>query len=197
MEPGDYRAIAPLMGLLWSPLAAITSNWQGEVNAQIGVSISAASIVPQRPRLLVQIYKNNHSHHLIYQSAVLAVNFLRRDQLDLIKAFGFVSGRDTDKLAGIDYDTGATGCPLLRDCWGYLDCRVVNALDGGDLTCFLAEVLAGETRSDDGPLYWRDARRRIPPEWNQEWDRRIGQQIESSRQIMDRIDYQPWHSPEV
>ncbi len=184
----DYRPIAPMMGLLWSPLAAITSSWQGRANVQIGVSVAAASIVPHRPRLLVQIYKGNYSHDLIYQSGGFAVNFLRRDQLQLIKDFGFVSGRDQDKLAGVDYETGASGSPVLRECWGYLDCRVVNALDGGDMTCFLGEVLAGETRGDDGPLYWRDARREIPQEWNDEWDRRIGAQIENSLEWMDRID---------
>ena len=188
----EYRLISPMMGLLWSPLAAITSNWQGRANAQIGVPIGAASIVPHRPRLLVQIYKGNYSHDLIYHSGAFAVNFLRRNQLQLIQDFGFVSGRDQDKLAGIDYETGASGSPVLKECWGYLDCRVVNALDGGDMTCFLGEVLAGETRGDDGPLYWRDARREIPQEWNEEWDRQIGAQIDNSLKLMDHINYTPW-----
>ncbi|MFQ6025932.1 MAG: flavin reductase family protein [Dehalococcoidia bacterium] len=190
----DNRRIAPMMGLLWSPLAAITSSWQGKANAQIGVSIGAASIVPQRPRLLVQIYKGNYSHDLVYHSRAFAVNFLRKDQLQLIKDFGFVSGRDRDKLAGVDYQTGASGSPVLKECWGYLDCRVVNALDGGDMTCFLGEVLAGDTFSDEGPLYWRDARREIPQEWNDEWDRRISIQIENSLQWMNQIDYSPWRA---
>ncbi len=132
----DYDRISPLLGRLWSPLAAVTSQWEGRVNAQICMAISNASIVPQRPRVLVQIYKGNYSHQLISASGAFALNFLGQHQLDLLREFGFFSGREKDKMAGIAYDTGVTGSPVLKDCWGYLDCRVVNVMDGGDFTCF-------------------------------------------------------------
>ncbi len=188
----DYEQISPLLGRLWSPLAAVTSQWEGQVNAQICMAISNASIVPQRPRVLVQIYKGNYSHDLIQGSGAFALNFLNKHQLDLLREFGFFSGRGRDKLAGIDYDTGVTGSPVLKDCWGYLECRVVNAMDGGDLTCFLADVVAGEVRMDGDPLGAREARRMIPPDWNEQWDRRLEENVEMSRKIMDHIDYTPW-----
>lgn len=187
-----YQRIAPLMGQLWSPIAAVTSRWQEQVNAQIAVAIGAASIVPGMPRVVVQIYKGNYSHLLIQESKAFALNFLRKNQLGLIKDFGLVSGKDQDKLSGIDFKLGISGSPILRDCWGYLDCRVVNAMDGGDMTCFLAEVLEGDTLSDSEPLWWREARRRLPPEWMAEWDRKISGEIEVSRQLMQQIDYTPW-----
>ena len=188
----DPRRLGPLMSLLWSPMAAVTSQWQGKLNAQIAVAISAASIVPAKPRLLVQIYKGNYSHQLIHSSRSLALNFLRPGQLELLSAFGLVSGRDTDKLAGMSYRLGTSGCPILEDCWAYLDCRVVNAMDGGDMTCFLVEVLEGNIVSDEGPLWWRDARRRLPAEWMEEWDRKITAEIEVSTERMDQIDYSAW-----
>ena len=154
------------MGRLWSPIAAVTSHWQGKSNAQIAVAIAAASIVPDMPRVLLQIYKTNYSHDLIYNSGCFALNFLRQDQLELINDFGLVSGRDRDKLLGVAHAPRATGSPVLDDCWGFLDCRVVNAMDGGDMTCFLGDVLDGETLSQAEPLYWRDARREIPAAWN-------------------------------
>lgn len=181
------------MGQLWSPLAAVTTHWQGKVNAQIAVAISAVSIVPSRPRVLVQIYKGNYSHQLIQQSGVFALNFLRADQLHLIKAFGFVSGKDVDKLSGIAYDLKTSGSPVLKECWGYLDCRVINAMDGGDMTAFLADVLEGDTVSDGQPLWWRDARKELPPEWLAEWDAKISGEIENSLGCMDRLDYTPWY----
>jgi ferric-chelate reductase [NAD(P)H] len=187
-----YQRIAPLMGQLWSPIAAVTSRWQEQVNAQIAVAIGAASIVPGKPRVVVQIYKGNYSHLLIQESKAFALNFLRKNQLGLIKDFGLVSGKEQDKLSGIDFKLGISGSPILRDCWGYLDCRVVNAMDGGDMTCFLAEVLEGDTLSDSEPLWWREARRRLPPEWMAEWDRKISGEIEVSRQLMQQIDYTPW-----
>ena len=188
----EYERIAPLMGNLWSPLAAVTSQWQDKANAQIAVAIAAASIVPSMPRVVVQIYKTNYSHDLIHHSGAFALNFLRKGQLHLIKDFGLVSGRDRNKLASVAYETGESGSPVLKDCWGYLDCRVVNAMDGGDMTCFLAEVLEGDTIAQGQPLCWRDARREIPAEWNEAWDRKIKGEIELSIKRLLKIDYTAW-----
>ena len=176
-----------MMRHLWSPIVAVTSCWNDQTNAQIAVSVSASSVVPDLPRVLVQIYKENHTWNLITQSRAFALNFLRPDQLELVKSLGFRSGRDEDKLAGIPFRSGELGSPILEDCWGYLDCRVVNDMDGGDMTCFLGEVLSGETLEDGEPLWWPDARRRIPDEWNAEWDERVARQIAVSRQTMGLI----------
>jgi flavin reductase (DIM6/NTAB) family NADH-FMN oxidoreductase RutF len=183
------------MGQLWSPVVAVTSHWQGKSNAQIAVSVGAASVVPEKPRILVQIYKENHSWQLIRSSGALALNFLRPEQSPLIKTFGLASGLNQDKLSGVAHRTGITGSPILECCWGYLDCRVINAMDGGDMTCFLSEVVDGETLGESEPLWWPQARRLIPAEWNQAWDARIARQIVRSRRQMERIDFTPWHPP--
>ena len=188
----DYSLIAPMMTHLWSPMAAVTSSWDDKHNVQIAVAIGAASIVPSMPRVVVQIYKRNLSHDLIYGSGAFALNFLRNDQLDLISKFGLVSGRDKEKLSGVAYELRSSGSPLLGDCWGYLDCRVVNAMDAGDMTCFLGEVLEGKTLSQDGPLWWRDAQRQLPPEIMEEWSLKISNEIEISTSRMSQIDYTPW-----
>ena len=64
----DYSRIAPMMTHLWAPMAAVTSAWQGKYNAQIAVAISAASIVPGKPRVAIKIQKRNLTHDLIYKS---------------------------------------------------------------------------------------------------------------------------------
>jgi len=188
----DYDDIAPMMGTLWSPLAAVTSRWQGRDNVQIAVAISAASIVPDRPRVAVQLYKTNLSHDMVLSGGAFALNFLRPDQLDLIGDFGLVSGRDRDKLADVGKTTGPSGSPLLTDCFGYLDCRVVNAMDGGDMTCFLADVLDGKTLAQGDPLWWRDARRQLPAEWLALWEKKQSSETAASRAIMDIISHTPW-----
>ncbi len=192
----DYANIAPMMGQLWSPIAAVTSSWRGRDNAQIAVAIAGASIVPDRPRVAVQLYKTNLSHDMVYASGALCLNFLRREQLRPIRDFGLRSGRDADKLSGYDHGPGSTGSPILRDCWGYLDCVVVNAMDGGDMTCFLADVVDGKTLADGEPLLWRDAKRAMPPEWANEWDRKIEKEIAHSSERMTRIDHRPWSPSE-
>jgi len=188
----EYADIAPIMGRLWSPLAAVTSHWQGRDNVQIAVAIAAASIVPERPRVVVQLYKTNLSHDMVLSSGAFALNFLRPDQLDLVGDFGLVSGRETDKLAGVGTKAGTSGSPLLTDCFGYLDCRVINAMDGGDMTCFLADVLDGKTLAQGDPLWWFDARRELPREWLEHWEAKQSSEIATSRATMDKISHTPW-----
>ena len=188
----EYSEIAPMMGRLWSPLAAVTCSWQGKDNVQMAVAIAAASIVPDRPRVVVHLYKTNLSHDMVLSAGAFALNFLRPDQLDLIGDFGLVSGRDADKLAGVGKTTGMSGSPLLTDCFGYLDCRVINAMDGGDMTCFLADVIDGKTLSQEEPLWWRDARRMLPPEWLERWENKQSSEIAISRKTMDQISHTPW-----
>ena len=188
----DYSEIAPIMRTLWSPLAAVTSHWQGKDNVQIAVAISAASIVPDRPRVVVQLYKTNLSHSMVLSSGALALNFLKPDQTNLIGDFGLISGRDQDKLNGVAKTKGASGSPVLDECSGYLDCKVINAMDAGDMTCFLAEVIKGEALADGKPLWWQDARRQLPSEWLERWEIKQSSEVAVSRATMDQVTLEAW-----
>ncbi len=188
LDPAD---VGPLLGGLSAPLAAISTRAGDVSNAQIAVAITAASIVPQRPRLIVQIYHTNYTHGLISSSGVLAINFLETSQLPLIWQLGMHSGRDGDKLGGVSYATGATGSPLLEGCFGFLDCRVVNAMDGGDMTAFLVEAVGARTNGGER-MTWREARPRLPRRWADEWDRKIAGEIDVSLNTMGAIDPAAW-----
>ena len=65
-------------------------------------------------------------------------------------------------------------------------------MDGGDLTCLLADVEEGDVLMDGDPLGAREARRMIPPDWNEQWDSRLKENVEFSQKIIDSIDYTPW-----
>ena len=191
----EYSDIAPIMGNLWSPLAAVSSHCDGKDNAQLCLSIGGASIVPEHPRVVVQIYKSNLSHEMISNSRAFALNFPRAGQLEWIRDFGLYSGRDCDKLASIEFSRGKTGSPLFADCWGWLDCVVVNAMDGGDMTCFLADVVDGRTIGPGQPLWWREARNRAPEEWMRIYSEKQGREVAFSRSLMDEINLAPWSRP--
>jgi flavin reductase (DIM6/NTAB) family NADH-FMN oxidoreductase RutF len=183
------------MGNLWSPLAAVSSYWDGKDNAQLCLSIGGASIVPEHPRVVVQIYKKNLSHEMVSNSGAFALNFPRAGQLEWIRDFGLYSGRERDKLATVEFSRGSTGSALFADCWGWLDCVVVNAMDGGDMTCFLAEVVDGRTIGPGQPLWWREARGRVPEEWLRIYSENQDHAVAYSRAHMDEIDHSPWSRP--
>ncbi len=188
INPSD---VGGLLAGLSSPLAAVSVRVGDVVNAQIAVAITSASIVLHRPRLIVQIYHTNYTHDLISKRRALAVNFLNHDQLPLIWGLGMRSGRDYDKLAEVAHTSGLTGCPLLEGSFGYLDCRVINAMDGGDMTAFLVEVLAGKTNGGQR-MTWREARPRLPQRWADEWDRKIAGEVNISLETMAEIDPAAW-----
>lgn len=191
IDPSDA---GPLLAGLSAPLAAVSTRSGEKVNAQIAVAITAASIVLHRPRLIVQIYHTNYTHNLIASGGVLALNFLNHDQLPLIWQLGMRSGRDGEKLKHVAYSVGTTGSPLLEGSYGYLDCRVVNAMDGGDMTAFLVEVLAAQTNGGQR-MTWREARPRLPQRWADEWDRKIAGEMDVSLTTMADIDPAAWAVP--
>jgi flavin reductase (DIM6/NTAB) family NADH-FMN oxidoreductase RutF len=186
----------PLLSELWTPLVAISASTGDERSAQIAVSAHGASIVPDRPRVLVQLYKRNLTHHLVHASGAFALHLLRKDQLELAHDLGFVSGRDRDILASLGWSPGeATGAPVLEDCAGHLECRVINAMDGGDMTCFLADVVAGGIRKPEEwiePLWWREMRRLMPAAWQAEWDRKMEQELAFSAPLFEKLDFTAW-----
>ena len=176
--------VSKVMTRLWSPVTVVTSNFQGRVNGQVAVSVSAASIVPDMPRVLVQIYKANFSHALILDSGFCTVNFLSDNQVEMIPIFGFVSGEETNKFDGVVYETGVNGCPILADTWGHFEIKIVDTMDAGDMTCFLGAVVSGVANDSKEPLYWNQARRAVSRELNDHWDELAKSQISISKESM-------------
>ena len=99
-----------VLSSFWSPLCAIGARGEGGAdappnappNAQICVSVFGASIVPEQPRVLVSLSKTNYTHELVIASGTLSVTALSASQLPLLEPLGLRSGRDGDKLAGLE-----------------------------------------------------------------------------------------------
>ena len=177
---------ARALSSFWTPLVAVTSAHAGVRSGQIAVSVHGASIVPQRPRLTAALWKRNLTHDLVRDSGIFAVHLLREDQDELVYRLGLRSGREGDKLAGLTLREGITGCPLLEDCLAWYECRLLNTMDGGDMTVFLGDVVAMAGQGG-APLWWRDLRGRMPLEHAAAWERKITADIDDSLRTMDTI----------
>jgi flavin reductase (DIM6/NTAB) family NADH-FMN oxidoreductase RutF len=198
-----------LLSMLWTPLVVVTASHEEERGAQIAVSAFAASIVPEKPRVMVEIQKRNHTHALIDESRRFAINILPKEHWPWVRRFGFLSQSDVDRFApaippddagGTDLDDGAAprwrfdthDLPLLEDAIGWLSCRVVNSMDGGDMTVFLAVVDEAERLSDAAPAPWSEVRPLLSDDWVAEYGRKISQDIPDSARRMESIDYTPF-----
>lgn len=173
------------LSLLWTPLVAVTAAHAGQRSGQIAVSVHGASIVPTRPRLTAALWKRNLTHDLVLASGSFGVHLLRDDQDELVYRLGLRSGHDGDKLGGLAISSGETGAPLLTDCLAWYECRLLNQMDGGDMTVFLGEVVA-LGGGGGAPLWWRDLRPRMPAQHAATWDRKIAADIEDSLRTMDQ-----------
>lgn len=110
-----------------------------EVNIFTVNWLSQVSFEP--PLLAVSIEHVTKSLPMILHSGILTVNVLRAGQRELAGKLGKSALKQPDKLAGIAYDIGANGCPILRDALAWVACEVRNTVEAGDSTLIVAEVV--------------------------------------------------------
>jgi len=182
-----------LLRNLTSPVVAVTAERKGKRNGMISDAAVRASIVPTVPRLSVYIHKFNYSHDMIFETGRFALHLLHTNQFDLVRRLGFFSGRDQDKLSGIQHHSGQTGVPVLDECFAHFECIVANVMDTGSSTLFLGDVVAVGCGAAAGleprgelltASYFRS---NMPAEWRTEYEAKLGeaQQVaaEMSRSI--------------
>lgn len=181
-------------GAFWSssPVVAITSKRDNEINGQIAVTVVTSSVIHSVPRLIVGIWKGNYTHSFIYSSKKLCIHLLNEDQLDLVRNFGFYTGRDTQKFRNLSYKSKLTGCPVLNYCHSYAECEVINGMDGGDMTVFLVNVINGGINSQSNWMTLEYFYNNAPYEWIQQYSRKLEKTVEISMPIIHNIEYNKW-----
>jgi flavin reductase (DIM6/NTAB) family NADH-FMN oxidoreductase RutF len=135
-----------------------------------------ASLVPEAPRVLIEITKTSPTHDLVLASRVFALHTLPATpndalttSLSLVRTLGMRSGHDSDKMAGIAARPGVTGSPILAETLTYVEARVVGTLDTEELTIFLADVVGGGRHRSGELLTLQALRQHLPEEWLAEW----------------------------
>ena len=140
----DEQFAREVLFSLWSPIVAVTVASGPRKNAFIATSATCASFGPPNPmRVTLQILKLSYSYELVQESRAFALNLLSRDQMELVRWLATASGRERDKLACVPHTVASSNNPVLNEAIAYLDCRVVNSMDAGDRTVFLADVVDG------------------------------------------------------
>jgi flavin reductase (DIM6/NTAB) family NADH-FMN oxidoreductase RutF len=84
--------------------------------------------------------------------AGLTVNILDDTQTDLIGHFGRGFEPDEPAFRGLEIRRRDREPPILEECLGYLDCRVVSRHPAGDHELFIAEVAAGGLLNEGRPM---------------------------------------------
>jgi len=173
-----------ILSAFWSPLCAIGSHGPQGPNAQICVSVFGASIVPQRPRLLVVLHKTNYTHELVATTGTLVITALSRQSVGLLEPLGLHSGRARPKLAGLAYECTANGDPCFLDGVAMLDCEVLATSDLGDATSFLVALRERRSLAGGEPLGWQDAKQIVGDDFLRRWAQKSAVEREAAIRTM-------------
>lgn len=148
----DVAELRALFGRWTTGVTIVTARSGDEIH---GMTVSAFSEVCLNPPLvLVCADRASHTHPMIAQGGVFAVNVLACGQEELSNRFA--SKKDEwRRFEGIDWETEVTGAPLLPGTVGALDCRVVAAHPAGDHVIYVGEVQAMRLDASREPLIYQ------------------------------------------
>ncbi len=96
-----------------------------------------------KPPLVINCVKNDSgSHEMLKKSGVFSLSFLEDGQKDLAAKFFKPQSRVGNKFEDVEFYEGEeTGCPIIKDSLGYVECQVLGAVEKGDHTVFVGEVI--------------------------------------------------------
>jgi flavin reductase (DIM6/NTAB) family NADH-FMN oxidoreductase RutF len=112
--------------------------------------LSQASFQP--PLIMVGIKVESNLHRLVKATGALAINICAEDQKDLAASFFAPSKIEGNTINGYMFEKGETGAPLLLDTPAFVEARVVGAVEKGDHSVFVVEVINAGVRRDAKPL---------------------------------------------
>jgi len=158
----DRRRMQKVLFNISYGLYIICSRDEDKFNGQTANSLFQVTSDPLQ--VAVGINKNNLTHEYIKKSGVFTASILKQDQHDLVKHFGYKSGKEVHKMEGIKFKLCAkTGAPYIRKTLGYMGCKVNwdRTLDVGTHTLYVAEVVEALDLEQGEPMtyaYYRATR---------------------------------------
>ena len=143
----EFRRV---MGQFATGVTIVTTRLGEHLHGSTANAFTSVSLEP----LLVLVFldKKGDTHDLVKQSGIFAVNILAEDQQELSTMFARKTEAGSHRLNEVPHRYGVTGAPIIEGCLAYLDCRVYDALPGGDHTLFLGEVQDAAILSEARPL---------------------------------------------
>ena len=130
-------------------LFVLTANDFGKDN---GCIINTVMQVTDTPlRICFTVNKTNLTHDMVSNTGIFNVSVISEEaDFDLFRHFGFLKGRETDKFNEYpDSKTAKNGLRYItKGCNAYISGKVVEKVDLGTHTMFIADVTDGEILND-------------------------------------------------
>lgn len=125
-------------------IGAATINW-----------VTQASFKP--PLVAIGVKGDSRVHQHIKDTGVFAMNVIGKEQRDMAFTFFKPQEREGNSIGGESFEVGLeTGCALLLNVPAWWECKVVGAVEHGDHTVFVGEVVEAGVRREDQAIFMRD-----------------------------------------
>lgn len=123
-----------------------------------GCIINTAIQITDAPkRIQICVNKQNLTHDMILQTGIFNVSVLSQDAVFWVfQHYGFQSGRDTDKFENIPAARTSNGVRYVQGCANaVISGKVINTVDCGTHTLFIADVTDAEILSDEPSMTYQ------------------------------------------
>jgi flavin reductase (DIM6/NTAB) family NADH-FMN oxidoreductase RutF len=158
----DSAALNQALFQVTHGLYVVTAKRGDKTNGQVIDALMQVTSAP--PRIAVGIGKRSLTHEMIAETGHFVVSVLDRSDpacIDVIRRFGFQSGRDVDKFAGFAHDTLERGIPSLPTAVAVFEASVLPLVTVDLIThsLFVASIDRAGTRDGGEPLTYNEYRK--------------------------------------
>ena len=136
----------------------LTTEYEGKKN---GCVINTLGQVTDEPiRVSFTVLKDNLTHELVCKSNKCSLSILnKKASLDIIKKFGYISGRETDKFKDMEYSLDQLNNPVIeKECVATICCKVTDKIDLDTHTLFICDVVDAKKLNNEKSMTYSDYR---------------------------------------
>ncbi len=153
-DPAEYDKLR--RRVLWampSGLYVVGSRAGERRNA---MTLNWATQVSFDPKLLaIAVVKDAYTHELVTEGGVFSLCLVDLEDRAIVRKFTKPVDVDLEArtLNGFPFHDGPTGAPVLDQAVAWVDCTLRQAVDVGDHTLFLGQIVdAGFQKAEDTPV---------------------------------------------
>ena len=156
----DLREFRNSLGMFVTGVTVVTTT--GADGGPVGVTVSSFNSVSLDPPLILfSVGHDSASLASLREASGYAVNVLAADQVEVSNRFARSGG---DKWAGVSYEVGLEGAPVIPGSLAVFECLPYAIYDGGDHDIFVGKVVEHRSNSGAEPLiFFSGGYRRLEP----------------------------------
>ena len=143
----DARAFRDALGRFATGVAFVTAAPEGEPAGLIVNSFASVSLEP--PLVSFSPSRTSLTWSRMRRTGRFGVNVLGRRHEPFVKRATPIGA---DRFAGLDWEPGRTGVPLISDALATLECEIAAEHGAGDHWIVVGRVCDLRTSADDDPL---------------------------------------------